>query len=382
MSWPLGGFAVVIRVSLPEPGLVAPVAARTAASGTMHRTPARSPKGFPRIHQTRMRVAFGRFTFDTETRELLDAGTRVHLSPKAFDLLQAAARSPADGGEQARDPRSGLAGHVRQRGQPERRDRRDPPGARRRLHVRPASSARCTASATRSAARRRHLAATRPTTRTEERPLLAGAQRPRVSARARRERRRPRSAVRRVGGGLGRLEAACTARRGRRGDDDRRSGVEQRHLRRGERLTETAPARRRRRHRARRRVAHLPCVVRRTRGTHRACGAAAAAVAHASIPPSADARQQFAERQRHDAGGADRGARGDHARTIGPDLADDGGVAAERMRPQPARAPRRPPRARRSRRACPRWPRATGRGRAGRTRPAPAASPARAAPRR
>ncbi|AMY08644.1 Transcriptional regulator HilA [Luteitalea pratensis] len=34
-----------------------------------------------------MRVAFGRFTFDTETRELLDAGARVHLSPKAFDLL-------------------------------------------------------------------------------------------------------------------------------------------------------------------------------------------------------------------------------------------------------------------------------------------------------
>jgi DNA-binding winged helix-turn-helix (wHTH) protein len=34
-----------------------------------------------------MRVAFGRFTFDTDTRELLDAGRRVHLSPKAFDLL-------------------------------------------------------------------------------------------------------------------------------------------------------------------------------------------------------------------------------------------------------------------------------------------------------
>ena len=34
-----------------------------------------------------MRVAFGRFTFDTETRELLDAGVRAHLSPKAFDLL-------------------------------------------------------------------------------------------------------------------------------------------------------------------------------------------------------------------------------------------------------------------------------------------------------
>jgi DNA-binding winged helix-turn-helix (wHTH) protein len=35
-----------------------------------------------------MRVAFGRFTFDSETREVLDAGQRVHLSPKAFDLLR------------------------------------------------------------------------------------------------------------------------------------------------------------------------------------------------------------------------------------------------------------------------------------------------------
>lgn len=35
-----------------------------------------------------MRVAFGSFTFDSETRELLQAGQRLHLSPKAFDLLQ------------------------------------------------------------------------------------------------------------------------------------------------------------------------------------------------------------------------------------------------------------------------------------------------------
>lgn len=34
-----------------------------------------------------MRVTFDRFTFDTTTRELLDGDTRVHLSPKAFDLL-------------------------------------------------------------------------------------------------------------------------------------------------------------------------------------------------------------------------------------------------------------------------------------------------------
>ncbi|WP_396627315.1 FHA domain-containing protein [Luteitalea sp.] len=35
-----------------------------------------------------MKVAFGRFTFDSDTRELLDGETRAHLSPKAFDLLK------------------------------------------------------------------------------------------------------------------------------------------------------------------------------------------------------------------------------------------------------------------------------------------------------
>jgi DNA-binding winged helix-turn-helix (wHTH) protein len=35
-----------------------------------------------------MKVAFDRFTFDSETRQLLQAGTAVHLSPKGFDLLQ------------------------------------------------------------------------------------------------------------------------------------------------------------------------------------------------------------------------------------------------------------------------------------------------------
>ena len=34
-----------------------------------------------------MRVTFDRFTFDSTTRELLDGSARVHLSPKAFDLL-------------------------------------------------------------------------------------------------------------------------------------------------------------------------------------------------------------------------------------------------------------------------------------------------------
>jgi DNA-binding winged helix-turn-helix (wHTH) protein len=35
-----------------------------------------------------MKVAFGTFVFDSETRELLDGGRRLHISPKAFDLLR------------------------------------------------------------------------------------------------------------------------------------------------------------------------------------------------------------------------------------------------------------------------------------------------------
>jgi DNA-binding winged helix-turn-helix (wHTH) protein len=34
-----------------------------------------------------MRVAFGGFLFDSDTRELLEDGRRLHVSPKAFDLL-------------------------------------------------------------------------------------------------------------------------------------------------------------------------------------------------------------------------------------------------------------------------------------------------------
>ncbi len=36
-----------------------------------------------------MRVAFGEFVLDSDTRELLRAGRAVHLSPKAFQLLEA-----------------------------------------------------------------------------------------------------------------------------------------------------------------------------------------------------------------------------------------------------------------------------------------------------
>jgi len=35
-----------------------------------------------------MRVAFGAFILDSETRELLEHGCRLHVSPKAFDLLK------------------------------------------------------------------------------------------------------------------------------------------------------------------------------------------------------------------------------------------------------------------------------------------------------
>ena len=35
-----------------------------------------------------MRIRFGPFEFDSATRELLDGGRPVHLSPKSFDLLQ------------------------------------------------------------------------------------------------------------------------------------------------------------------------------------------------------------------------------------------------------------------------------------------------------
>ena len=35
-----------------------------------------------------MRVRFGSFQFDTDTRELRRDGAPVHLSPKSFDLLQ------------------------------------------------------------------------------------------------------------------------------------------------------------------------------------------------------------------------------------------------------------------------------------------------------
>lgn len=40
-------------------------------------------------HNRRVRLLFGACVLDTETRQLLRAGEGVHLTPKAFDLLQA-----------------------------------------------------------------------------------------------------------------------------------------------------------------------------------------------------------------------------------------------------------------------------------------------------
>jgi DNA-binding winged helix-turn-helix (wHTH) protein len=48
-----------------------------------------SPRESVRVLQNQtMRVRFGPFVFDSETRQLLDDGRALHLSPKSFDLLQ------------------------------------------------------------------------------------------------------------------------------------------------------------------------------------------------------------------------------------------------------------------------------------------------------
>jgi DNA-binding winged helix-turn-helix (wHTH) protein len=44
-------------------------------------------------HNRRVRLLFGVCVLDTETRQLLRAGEGVHLTPKAFDLLQALLQS-------------------------------------------------------------------------------------------------------------------------------------------------------------------------------------------------------------------------------------------------------------------------------------------------
>ena len=95
---------------------------------------AESLKGIPRILQkTGMRVAFGRFTFDSDTRELLEGGRRVHVSPKAFDLLRLLLERRPNVVSKAELHERVWPGRLRRRRQPQRRGRGDPAGAGRGL---------------------------------------------------------------------------------------------------------------------------------------------------------------------------------------------------------------------------------------------------------
>ena len=203
---------------------------RGRCSDTMHGQPPRSPKGFPRICSTRMRVAFGRFTFDTDTRELLDAGTRVHLSPKAFDLLELLLdRRPTVVSKREIHDQvwqdtfvsdanlSVVIAEIRQVLGDDSRQA----GFIRTVHrvgyafSGPAQDL----AAVRPAAAPKNASAGWSGT-TAAFPLALGEN----VARAR-------SALRALGRGVGRLAAARTARRRHRVDDHRRSRLQQRHLR-------------------------------------------------------------------------------------------------------------------------------------------------------
>jgi DNA-binding winged helix-turn-helix (wHTH) protein len=62
------------------------------ANGTIARRAGGSPRESPgksQFPQTTVRVRFGPFTVDTETRQLLREASALHLSTKAFDLLAA-----------------------------------------------------------------------------------------------------------------------------------------------------------------------------------------------------------------------------------------------------------------------------------------------------
>ena len=141
-----------------------------------------------------MRVAFGRFTFDTETRELLDAGARVHLSPKAFDLLALLLdrRPTVVSKREIHDhvwqdtfvSEANLSVVIAEIRQVLGDDSRQASFVRTVHRVGYAFSGPAQTLAARAAGRAHRGA-----------PLLAGAQRPRLPARARRERRRARSAV-------------------------------------------------------------------------------------------------------------------------------------------------------------------------------------------
>ena len=85
---------------------------------------------------------------------------------------------------------------------------------------------------------------------------------------------------------------------------------------------------------------------------------------------STDPRQLIPGEQRHDPLAADRSSQGHHARMVGHDLADDRGLAPERVAAHRLRAADPHRAAARPRSASPRWRRTADRGRASRRRPA------------
>src|SRR4051794_40496286 len=89
------GYRFSISSSRTAFQIVRPLGAFTAvtmrlpcAVGYYDEAQPRKSQGNPKDSAATMRIAFGRFTFDNDTRELLQEGRRVHVSPKAFDLLR------------------------------------------------------------------------------------------------------------------------------------------------------------------------------------------------------------------------------------------------------------------------------------------------------
>src|SRR5882757_9284933 len=64
---------------------------RLSGSTTNGRRVLRNTEGFRSFAtlEATVRTRFGRFTVDSDTRQLLRDGADIHLSPKAFDLLWA-----------------------------------------------------------------------------------------------------------------------------------------------------------------------------------------------------------------------------------------------------------------------------------------------------
>ena len=95
-----------------------------------------------------------------------------------------------------------------------------------------------------------------------------------------------------------------------------------------------------------------------------------------SSPRSTDPRQRVAHQLVHHPLAAEARLHQHHPGRLGPHLADLGRALAARAPSAAPPAPRRRPPARRRRRACPRWPRTSGRSRGSRTRRPPPGRPA------